>query len=70
MWENIEEVWILEVAGLCAICGHPAKLYTCQLCGKSVCNQCMDLKKGICIRCASGRAVHPLRDSEEAGILR
>jgi hypothetical protein len=45
----------MEVEGLCSICGRPAKLHTCHLCGKLVCSQCMDLRKGICIRCAGGR---------------
>ncbi|TFH05048.1 MAG: hypothetical protein E4H06_01980 [Methanosarcina sp.] len=45
----------MEVEGLCSICGRPAKLYTCHLCGKLVCSQCMDRRKGVCIRCAGGR---------------
>jgi len=45
----------LEVEGLCSICGRPAKLHTCHLCGKLVCSQCMDRRKGICIKCAGGR---------------
>jgi hypothetical protein len=52
----LKGVEILELRGLCAICGLPAKLYTCPLCGKTVCIQCMDHKKHICVRCANGRA--------------
>ncbi|WP_292375705.1 hypothetical protein [Methanosarcina sp. UBA411] len=45
----------MEIRGLCVICGLPAKLYTCPVCGKTVCIQCMDPRKQICIRCAGGR---------------
>ncbi|AGF95714.1 MULTISPECIES: hypothetical protein [Methanosarcina] len=40
---------------MCSICGRPAKLHTCHLCGRPVCSQCMDHKKGVCIKCAGGR---------------
>ncbi|MDI9396142.1 MAG: hypothetical protein QM426_12375 [Euryarchaeota archaeon] len=40
---------------MCSICGRPAKLYTCQLCGKLACSKCMDLRKSVCIKCAGGR---------------
>ncbi|HII00225.1 TPA: hypothetical protein HA351_00760 [Methanosarcinaceae archaeon] len=45
----------MEVMGLCAICGKSAKLYTCPICGKLVCGECMDHRKGMCVRCARGR---------------
>ncbi|MGI5991131.1 MAG: zinc finger HIT domain-containing protein [Methanosarcina sp.] len=54
----------MEVSGLCAICGRPAKLYTCPLCGKTVCSQCMNHKKHICIRCAHGRTGAVLRSKD------
>ncbi|MDR7665254.1 hypothetical protein RG963_05540 [Methanosarcina sp. Z-7115] len=60
----------MEVKGLCAICGLPVKLYTCQLCGKTVCSQCIDLKKGICISCSSGRAGHYIHDLGDNGGLK
>ncbi|MDD3043042.1 MAG: hypothetical protein PHW56_08910 [Methanosarcinaceae archaeon] len=45
----------MEVMGICAICGRAAKLYTCPLCGKLVCGQCMDLRKGVCLHCTYGK---------------
>jgi hypothetical protein len=45
----------MEVEGLCSICGRPAKLHTCHLCGRLVCSQCMSHRKGVCIKCAGGK---------------
>jgi len=41
--------------GLCDICGKvSATLFTCSLCGKRVCGNCYDPKKGICKICLGG----------------
>jgi hypothetical protein len=66
---EIQEAEILEVEGLCSICGLPAKLHTCHLCGKLVCGQCMDRIKGICIRCAGGKEGSAL-DSGDTGTFK
>ncbi|MGB9938391.1 hypothetical protein [Methanosarcina sp.] len=59
----------MEVRGLCAICGLPAKLYTCSSCGKTICSQCMGHKQHICNRCVSGRTgIIPV--SENSRILK
>ncbi|MDD2438600.1 MAG: hypothetical protein PHD41_00020 [Methanosarcinaceae archaeon] len=49
----------MEVMGICAICGRAAKLYTCPLCGKLVCGQCMDQKRGMCLSCTQGTRGKP-----------
>ncbi|HIH96924.1 MAG TPA: hypothetical protein HA346_04495 [Thermoplasmata archaeon] len=41
--------------GLCQICGKPARLYTCMLCGRQVCGSCFDKAYGICIQCKEGK---------------
>jgi hypothetical protein len=41
----------MEVAGLCGLCGKPAKkLYTCKLCGRIVCGRCIELD--VCGACS------------------
>ncbi|MCQ1535899.1 hypothetical protein FTO70_09445 [Methanosarcina sp. KYL-1] len=62
-------VELVEVMGLCAICGRSAKLYTCPLCGKLVCSRCMDPEKGVCIQCARGRG-GPAEGTGDVGTYR
>ncbi|MBI4021292.1 MAG: orotate phosphoribosyltransferase [Candidatus Aenigmarchaeota archaeon] len=45
----------MDVPGLCAICGRPARpAATCMLCGSLVCPRDFLPEKGICKRCAGG----------------
>ncbi|HJH29984.1 MAG TPA: orotate phosphoribosyltransferase [Methanosarcinaceae archaeon] len=45
----------MEMMGNCTICGGTGKLFTCMLCGRLVCRNCMDPSTGACIQCARGR---------------
>ncbi|PKK86353.1 MAG: orotate phosphoribosyltransferase [Thermoplasmata archaeon HGW-Thermoplasmata-1] len=36
---------------MCAICGEPAKLYTCSLCARHVCSGCFDETHNVCTGC-------------------
>jgi len=44
----------MEPAGLCDICGKAGYLSSCVLCGKRVCQRCVDPMKGVCIACKRG----------------
>ncbi|WP_048138303.1 hypothetical protein [Methanosarcina horonobensis] len=59
----------MEVEGLCSICGRPAKLHTCHLCGRLVCSQCMDRRKGVCVKCAAGKK-GSVPGSGDAGVFK
>ena len=54
---------LMELAGLCDICGMAGKLNTCILCGRRVCGRCYLAEKRVCVACAGGRAIRP------AGVL-
>jgi len=41
----------MEIPGLCNVCGKPGVMFSCMLCGKLVCRNCMDNKHNICIKC-------------------
>jgi hypothetical protein len=44
----------MESTGMCTLCNKPSKkLYSCKLCGKIACGQCIELD--ICGACAAGR---------------
>ncbi|WP_410509255.1 hypothetical protein RSJ42_03085 [Methanosarcina hadiensis] len=59
----------MEAEGLCSICGRPAKLHTCHLCGRLVCSQCMDHRKGMCIKCAGGKEISS-SGSKDTGVFK
>ncbi|MCU0850927.1 MAG: orotate phosphoribosyltransferase [Candidatus Thermoplasmatota archaeon] len=40
-----------DIVGLCDICGRPGSMYTCQLCGRSVCERCYEHRHFLCIEC-------------------
>jgi Zn-finger nucleic acid-binding protein len=42
------------MVGLCYICGKPA-LDTCTTCGQAVCEEHVNTKTGICVRCGGVR---------------
>ncbi len=41
----------MDVSGLCDICGRRSDGFSCTLCGKRTCRDCMTLS-GICKACA------------------
>ncbi|RLI95802.1 MAG: hypothetical protein DRO92_01035 [Candidatus Altiarchaeales archaeon] len=41
--------------GLCDICKKVAILYTCPLCGRRVCSEHFDIRRGVCVECIRGR---------------
>ena len=43
----------MEAAGLCDICGNAGAGFSCNLCGKRVCRDCITLR-GACKRCTDG----------------
>lgn len=48
----------MTVGGVCNICGKAAKkLYTCELCGKTVCEQHYVVEEGICTECIPRRGL-------------
>jgi len=45
----------MDLLGLCSICGNPAGMFTCHLCGRIVCSNCFDNVHGICKICKQGK---------------
>ncbi|VVC03627.1 Uncharacterised protein [Candidatus Burarchaeum australiense] len=43
----------METYGVCAICGKSGKMFTCSLCGRSVCVN--DYVAGVCRQCLAGK---------------
>jgi hypothetical protein len=43
----------MSVTGLCEICQRPDAKYTCDRCGRLVCERHFDEGHGICVECAS-----------------
>ncbi|MGC9310189.1 MAG: orotate phosphoribosyltransferase [Candidatus Aenigmatarchaeota archaeon] len=41
--------------GMCSICWRVDTMYTCSLCGRNVCMNCIDLPSGLCKQCLRGR---------------
>jgi len=41
----------MEMAGLCAYCGRPGVMYSCQHCGQQVCKAHYNAKYNICSAC-------------------
>jgi hypothetical protein len=41
----------MDLMGLCHICGKPGGMHTCSLCGRLVCNRCLDFAHGVCKNC-------------------
>ena len=41
----------MDIPGLCNICGKPGVLFSCILCGKLVCKNCINNKYKICSSC-------------------
>jgi len=52
----------MEVAGLCGSCGKSGAMFSCALCGKAVCKDCITLS-GACKKCAGGRNIVEDRDT-------
>lgn len=46
----------MDLSGLCDICGKTGPLYSCSLCGKRVCMNCVTVG-GACKACAGGARV-------------
>lgn len=46
---------MVDLMGLCSICGKPGAMFTCHLCGRIVCSGCYDNAHGICCNCKSGK---------------
>ncbi|MFQ6135842.1 MAG: orotate phosphoribosyltransferase [Candidatus Hydrothermarchaeales archaeon] len=42
------------ISGICSVCGRVSTLYTCSVCGKSVCGMHYIAEKGICNLCGRG----------------
>lgn len=56
----------MSVAGVCEICQEPEVEFTCDRCGKLVCEDHVDIASGYCVECAAelgGGTDHP--DSED-----
>ena len=49
---------MMSGVGLCDICGKQGILYSCSLCGKRVCGDCVSVR-GVCKTCLSGRQITP-----------
>ena len=43
----------MEVEGLCDLCGKPGGGFSCILCGKRVCRDCVSIR-GACRKCTDG----------------
>jgi hypothetical protein len=44
----------MESTGMCTLCNKPSKkLYSCKLCGRIACGQCIELD--VCRSCMAGR---------------
>ena len=42
---------MVDLMGLCSICGKPGTMFNCHLCGRIVCGSCYDNAFGICCSC-------------------
>ncbi len=42
----------------CKICNQAIAKYNCNLCGSSVCENCYDKLKGVCISCKQGKKAY------------
>ena len=49
---------MVDLVGLCHICGKPGAMFTCHLCGKLVCARCYDQTHGVCVHCGHGEGGH------------
>lgn len=47
----------MDLMGLCSVCGKPAQIHTCNLCGRSVCSNCFDPTRGLCKNCQFGKKI-------------
>jgi hypothetical protein len=45
----------MELTGLCDICGKLSAGFSCSLCGRRVCRDCITVR-GVCKRCAGDNA--------------
>jgi hypothetical protein len=43
----------MSVSGMCEICQQPDVEYTCDRCGKLVCDDHFDTSVGYCVQCAA-----------------
>jgi hypothetical protein len=43
----------MELAGLCDVCGKTGQGFSCILCGRRVCRDCITVR-GTCKRCTDG----------------
>ncbi|MCK5261533.1 MAG: hypothetical protein KAJ44_05090 [Thermoplasmatales archaeon] len=46
---------MVDLLGLCSICGKPGAMFTCHMCGKLVCASCFDKEHGVCNQCRIGK---------------
>lgn len=46
---------MIDLFGLCSICGKPGPMNTCHMCGKLVCSNCFDNQHGVCKQCHIGK---------------
>jgi len=46
---------MVDILGLCSVCGKPGAMFTCHLCGRLVCNRCFDMKNNVCCNCKKGK---------------
>ncbi|MFH1788084.1 MAG: orotate phosphoribosyltransferase [Candidatus Altiarchaeota archaeon] len=51
----------MEGVAPCSICEKPGVLYTCSLCGRRVCGNCVSVR-GVCRDCLTGRKMGELDD--------
>jgi len=47
----------MQIIKKCGVCGINIGKYVCIMCGKLVCENCYDKKKGLCISCAQGKRI-------------
>jgi len=45
---------MIDMVGLCSICGRPDAMFTCHLCGRLVCSNCYDKIHNVCCNCQRG----------------
>lgn len=45
----------MDLMGLCNICGKPGAMFTCHICGRLVCSNCIDTAHSICNNCKMGK---------------
>ena len=46
---------MIDMLGLCSVCGKPDAMFTCHLCGRLVCSRCYNQQHNVCLYCIKSK---------------